>query len=155
MGKIASLSSEPTGTKAFTAVWKAYRALLTRSEESKKKIGLCDSDFRVLQALLQNGPQRVNVLGAQIDLTTGSITTAIDRLESKWLVVRKLDPNDRRVRLVELTSKGRRIIELASVEHARNIEKAFRQLSRNKRFLLIGLLERVTRDACTRQRASE
>ena len=155
MGKIDSRSSEPTGTKAFTAVWKAYRALLTQSEESKRKIGLCDSDFRVLESLLHNRPQRVNVLGAQIDLTTGSITTAIDRLESKWLVVRKLDPNDRRVRLVKLTSKGRRIIERASVEHARNIEKAFRQLSRNKRFQLIGLLERVTRDASTRQRASE
>jgi MarR family transcriptional regulator, 2-MHQ and catechol-resistance regulon repressor len=155
MGKIASRSSEPTGTKAFTAVWKAYRALLTRSEESKKKIGLCDSDFRVLQALLQSGPQRVNVLGAQIDLTTGSITTAIDRLESKWLVVRRLDPTDRRVRLVELTSKGRRIIGRASVEHAKNIEKAFRQLSRTQRFQLIGLLERITRDASTRQRASE
>jgi len=155
MGKIASRSSEPTGTKAFTAVWKAYRALLTRSEESKKKIGLCDSDFRVLQALLQNGPQRVNVLGAQIDLTTGSITTAIDRLESKWLVVRKLDPNDRRVRLVELTSKGRCIIERAAVEHANNIEKVFRQLSRNKRFQLIRLLERVTQDASSRHGAAE
>jgi MarR family transcriptional regulator, 2-MHQ and catechol-resistance regulon repressor len=154
MGKIDSGSSEPTSAKAFTALWKAYRTLLTQSEESKKKIGLCDSDFRVLKALLQNGPQRVNVLGTQIDLTTGSITTAIDRLESKWLVVRKLDPNDRRVRLVELTSQGRRIIERASVEHAKNMEKAFRQLSRDKRLQLIRLLERLTQDASSRHRAS-
>ena len=146
MGKIDSRSSEPTGTKAFTAVWKAYRALLTQSEESKKKIGLCDSDFRVLESLLHNRPQRVNVLGAQIELTTGSITTAIDRLESKRLVVRKLHPKDGRVRLVELTSKGRRVIERASVEHAKKMEKAFGPLSRDQRLQLIRLLERVTQD---------
>ena len=144
MGKIDSRSSEPSGPTTLTTVWKAYRALLTPSEESQKKIGLCDSDFRVLEALLQNGPQCVNVIGAQIDLTTGSITTAIDRLEAKWLVVRKLDPNDRRVRLVELIPRGRRVIERASVEHAKNVESAFRQLSRHQRLLLIKLLERVT-----------
>jgi MarR family 2-MHQ and catechol resistance regulon transcriptional repressor len=144
MAKIDSRSSEPSGTKAFTAVWKAYRALLARSEESKKKTGLCESDFRVLEALLQSGPQRVNVIGTQIDLTTGSITTAIDRLESRWLAVRRLDPNDRRVRLVELTSKGRRVIERVSVEHTKSMENAFRQLSRDQQLQLIKLLERVT-----------
>lgn len=118
--------------------------LLAQSEESKKKIGLCESDFRVLEALLQRGPQRINVLGEQIDLTTGSITTAIDRLESKWLAVRKLDPKDKRVRVVELTPKGRRIIEKASAEHAKTMENALRRLSRSQRLQLIKLLQRVT-----------
>jgi MarR family transcriptional regulator, 2-MHQ and catechol-resistance regulon repressor len=143
MAKVYSRLGKASGTRMFTTLWKAYRALLDRSEASNKKIGLCDSDFRVLEALLRNGPQRVNVLGAQINLTTGSITTAIDRLESRWLAVRKLDPNDRRVRLVELTTKGRRVIERASVEHAKSMEHAFRQLSRDQRLQLIKLLERV------------
>jgi MarR family transcriptional regulator, 2-MHQ and catechol-resistance regulon repressor len=144
MAKIDPRLNESSGTRTFTTLWKAYRALLAQSEEGNRKIELCDSDFRVLEALLRNGPQRINVLGAQIDLTTGSITTAIDRLESRWLAVRKLDPNDRRVRLVELTTKGRRVIERASAEHARNMEHAFRQLSRDQRLQLIRLLERVT-----------
>lgn len=139
-----SRSIQPTGTRAFTALRKAYRVLLTQSEESKKKLGLCESDFRVLQILLKDGPQPVNVLGAQIDLTTGSITTAIDRLESRWLVVRKLDSKDKRVRLVELTPKGRRVIERASAEHAQTMENAFHQLSRKDRLRFMKLLERIT-----------
>jgi DNA-binding MarR family transcriptional regulator len=44
-------------------------------------------------------------------LTTGSITTAVDRMQVKWLVVRKNHPEDDRKRIVELTPKGRRLIE--------------------------------------------
>jgi MarR family transcriptional regulator, 2-MHQ and catechol-resistance regulon repressor len=153
MAKTDSHSRQPSGATAFTAVWRAYRELLGKFEEGIKAIGLCDSDFRVLKALQENSPQPVNVLGAHIDLTTGSITTAIDRLESRWLVVRKLDPSDKRVRLVELTSKGRRVIERASIEHEKNMEKAFRQLSRDQRSELINLLERVGGNGSSRQRS--
>jgi MarR family transcriptional regulator, 2-MHQ and catechol-resistance regulon repressor len=38
------------------------------------------------------GPLPVNGIGGLIDLTTGSITTAVDRMETKWLVVRKNHP---------------------------------------------------------------
>lgn len=59
-----------------------------------------------------------------VDLTTGSITTAIDRLESKWCVIRKHHPSDRRIRMVELTTKGRQLIEKAFVQHRIDMEKA-------------------------------
>ena len=39
------------------------------------------SDFAVLEALLHKGAQPVNVIGKRVFLTSGSITTAIDRLE--------------------------------------------------------------------------
>jgi len=84
------------GTHVFLVVWKAYRA-----QASIKRINLCDSDFRVLEALLHKGPLPVNIIGQMVDLTTGSITSAIDRLESKWLVVRKHHSSDRRIRIVE------------------------------------------------------
>jgi MarR family transcriptional regulator, 2-MHQ and catechol-resistance regulon repressor len=149
---MAKIASHLSGTKAFTAIWRTYRALLTQSEEGIKSSGLCDSDFRVLQALLRDTPQPVNVLGEQIDLTTGSITTAIDRLESRWLVVRKLDPNDKRVRLVDLTSKGRRMIERASAEHEKHMEQAFRELSQDQRLQLMRLLDRVGGNGSLRSR---
>jgi MarR family transcriptional regulator, 2-MHQ and catechol-resistance regulon repressor len=59
------------GTYVFQALWKTYRTLLTIADETKKKAGLGDSDYRVLEALLQNGPLPVNTIGEMIDLTTG------------------------------------------------------------------------------------
>jgi MarR family 2-MHQ and catechol resistance regulon transcriptional repressor len=130
-------------THVFLVLWKAYRAMLAKADESKKNVGLGDSDFRVLEALLHKGPLPVNVIGEKVELTTGSITTAIDRMEAKWLVVRKNHPEDRRVRLVELTAKGRRLIEKAYAQHQIDMENAMRVLSREERTLLVGLLKRL------------
>jgi MarR family transcriptional regulator, 2-MHQ and catechol-resistance regulon repressor len=54
---------------------KAFRALATHAEESLNlsRIGLGDSDFRVLEVLLHKGPLPVNTIGAKVWLTPGSI----------------------------------------------------------------------------------
>ena len=141
---IRSASSQKTdASHVFLVLWKTYRAMLAKSEESKKNVGLGDSDFRVLEALLHKGPLPVNVIGEYIELTTGSITTAIDRMEAKWLVIRKNHPEDRRVRLVELTAKGRRVIEKAHAQHSKEMERAMSALTRDERAGLVELLTRL------------
>jgi MarR family transcriptional regulator, 2-MHQ and catechol-resistance regulon repressor len=135
--------SKSDGTHVFLVVWKAYRALFADAQSSIKRINLCDSDFRVLEALLHKGPLPVNIIGQMVDLTTGSITSAVDRLESKWLVVRKHHPTDRRIRIVELTTKGRHLIEKAFAQHRIDMEKAVSTLSRAERGLLVDLLKRL------------
>jgi MarR family 2-MHQ and catechol resistance regulon transcriptional repressor len=131
----------------FLVLRRTYRATLGRVEDSKKKVGLGDSDFRVLEVLLSRGPLPVNTIGELIDLTTGSITTAVDRMEAKWLVVRKNHPNDRRIRLVELTSKGRRLIEKASAQFAMDMDAAFSCLTQEERLTLAELLTKLGADA--------
>jgi MarR family transcriptional regulator, 2-MHQ and catechol-resistance regulon repressor len=130
-------------THVFLILWKTYRAMLAKADESKKHVGLGDSDFRVLEALLHKGPLPVNVIGEKVELTTGSITTAVDRMEAKWLVVRRNHPEDRRVRIVELTAKGRRLIEKAYAQHEIDMEKAMKVLSREDRSVLVELLKRL------------
>lgn len=132
------------GTYVFQALWKTYRTLLAIADESKKKADLGDSDYRVLEALLQNGPLPVNAIGEMIDLTTGSITTAVDRMEAKWLVARKNHPDDRRIRIVELTAKGRRLGEKAHAQYSSAMEDAVSVLSREDRIALIDLLQRLS-----------
>ena len=131
------------GDEVFSAIWKAYRTLMTRAEQSQKVMGLGGSDFRVLESLAAEGSLPVSVIGSRVDLTTGSITTAIDRLEHKWLVVRKPQAGDRRVRVVELTSRGRRLIEKCSAQHRQEMEKATLALSVEERGLLIRLLSKM------------
>ena len=130
-------------THVYLVLWKAYRAMFAKFDESRKIVGLGDSDFRVLEALLHKGPLPVNVIGEKVELTTGSITTAVDRMEAKWLVVRKNHPEDRRVRIVELTPKGRRLIEKAYAQHEIIMERAMKHLSREDRAVLVGLLKRL------------
>src|SRR5215469_15423350 len=138
-----SASQETDATHVFLILWKTYRGMLARADLSNKISGLGDSDFRVLEALLHKGPLPVNVIGEKVELTTGSITTAVDRMEAKLLVVRKNHPEDRRVRLVELTAKGRRLIEKAYGQYSSDMENAMSGLSRNERGELVDLLRRL------------
>ena len=139
----AHLPQKTEATHVFLVLWKAYRAMLVKYDESKKNLGLCDSDFRVLEVLLHKGPFPVNVIGEKVELTTGSITTAVDRMEAKWLVARKNHPEDRRVRLVELTARGRRMMEKAYAQHSIYMEKSMSILSREERAVLVELLKRL------------
>jgi MarR family transcriptional regulator, 2-MHQ and catechol-resistance regulon repressor len=138
-----STAEKTEATHVFLILWKTYRAMLAKADESKKHVGLGDSDFRVLEVLLHKGPLPVNVIGEKVELTTGSITTAVDRMESKWLVVRRKDTGDRRVRIVELTPKGRRLIEKAYAQHEIDMERAMKTISREERAELIELLKRL------------
>jgi MarR family transcriptional regulator, 2-MHQ and catechol-resistance regulon repressor len=70
-------------THVFLVLWRTYQAMHAKSEESRKNLGLGDSDFRVLEVLLRKGPTPVNVIAEKVELTTGSITTAVDRMEAK------------------------------------------------------------------------
>jgi MarR family 2-MHQ and catechol resistance regulon transcriptional repressor len=89
-----------------------------------QEAGLGDSDFRVLEVLLHKGPLPVNTIGPTVNLTPGSISVAVDRLHRKGLVSRVESADDRRVRIVELTRKGRDLIVPAFQKHAATMKAA-------------------------------
>ena len=67
---------------------KAHRTLTRHATRSIEALDMCLSDFAILEALLHKGPQSVRELGQRIELTSGSMTAAIDRLETRHLVTR-------------------------------------------------------------------
>jgi len=107
---------------------KAMRALTRYAAVGIEDTGLGDSDFRVLEVLLHKGPLPVNTIGPIVDLTTGSISIAVDRLFEKGLVSRVESTEDRRVRIVALTQRGRDLIVPAFRKHAGQIRKVFSEL---------------------------
>jgi MarR family 2-MHQ and catechol resistance regulon transcriptional repressor len=135
---------DTSGVHVWLVLMKAFHALAARAEESLnlRRTGLGDSDFRVLEALLHKGPLPVNTIGPKVWLTPGSISVAVDRLEEKALVKRKTT-DDRRVRLVELTAKGRALITQTFREHAAAMEEAAGILSKEERLILLRLLRKL------------
>jgi MarR family transcriptional regulator, 2-MHQ and catechol-resistance regulon repressor len=133
---------DTSGVHVWLVLVKAFQALAAHAEESLNlsQTGLGDSDFRVLEALLHKGPLPVNTIGPKVWLTPGSISVAVDRLEKKALVKRK-NADDRRVRLVELTAKGRALISRTFREHAAAMEKVAAVLSKEERLMLLRLLK--------------
>ena len=76
-------------------------------------------------------------------LTSGSITTAIDRLEQRGLVARAAHALDRRARVVDLTPDGKGLITQVFATHKQAMEHAAQGLSKAERATLIALLKKL------------
>src|SRR3984893_13970834 len=112
-----------SGVHVFLVLWKAARAVQAYAEKSVSALEMCGSDFAVLEALLHKGPLPINEIGKKVLLTSGSITVAVDRLETKRLVERRAHGTDRRARIVHLTKEGRKVIARVYADHAADMER--------------------------------
>src|SRR6202045_4958157 len=113
----------------WLVMMKAMRALTKYAATGIEETGLGLSDFGVLEVLLHKGPLPVNTIGPIVDLTPGSISIAVDRLFEKGLVTRVESSEDRRARIVALTSRGKDLIASAFRKHAGQMRKVFSELS--------------------------
>lgn len=92
---------------------------------------LAAEDFSVAQVaalylLDERGTLRIGELGAELGRSQPSTSRLVDSLVQKKLVVRKQDADDRRARTVQLSAKGRAMVERASIERVRTMLRAAR-----------------------------
>jgi MarR family 2-MHQ and catechol resistance regulon transcriptional repressor len=126
---------------------KAMRALTRYAAAGIEETGLGLSDFGVLEALLHKGPLPVNTIGPIVDLTAGSISIAVERLVAKGLVSRVESVEDRRVRIVALTPRGKALIDSAFRKHSGQMKRVFSELSAEELRGLQMALKRVGKRA--------
>ncbi len=139
------------GIQGADHVWlvmmKAMRALTRYAAAGIEETGLGLSDFGVLEVLLHKGPLPVNTIGPVVDLTAGSISIAVDRLVEKGLVSRVESAEDRRVRIVALTPRGKDLIVTAFRKHAGQMKRVFSELSSEELRALEVALKKVGKRA--------
>src|SRR5215467_11659867 len=119
----------PDTSHVWLVMMKAMRALTRYALAGIEGTGLGLSDFGVLEALLHKGPLPVNTIGPIVDLTPGSISIAVDRLFAKGLVTRVESTEDRRVRIIALTPRGKDLIVPAFRKHSGQMRRVFSELS--------------------------
>ena len=137
----------PEPVHVWLVMLKAMQAISRFAASRLEKGGIGDSDFRVLEVLLHKGPLPVNTIGPKVNLTPGSISVAVDRLHTKGLVSRIEDANDRRIRIVALTPKGRHLIVSMFRCHAATMTRIFSELSPEELRNFEAVLKRIGRRA--------
>jgi|SRR6516164_10375572 MarR family 2-MHQ and catechol resistance regulon transcriptional repressor len=139
------------GFQGTDQVWlvmmKAMRALTRYATAGVAETGVGLSDFGVLELLLHKGPLPVNTIGPIVDLTPGSISIAVDRLVAKGLVSRVESAEDRRVRIVALTPRGKDLIVSAFRKHSGQMRRVFSELSPEELHCLEVALKKVGKRA--------
>src|SRR3954467_12324378 len=95
-GTFILMSRYPSGIHLWLILWKSYNAVRDYAFRDIASLGLGLSDFAILEVLLHKGATPVNDIGAKVLLTSGSMTTAIDRLPVRKIVERRADPGNPR-----------------------------------------------------------
>jgi len=140
-----------SGVHLWLILLKAFHAIGAWTAPDLRGRDLGDSDFRVLEVLLHKGAMAVNEIGPKVFLTPGSISVAVDRLYEKGLVSRVEGETDRRVRVVDLTTKGRKLIGCVFGAHAQRLEELVQVLCPSERVQLAEALKKLGKRAAELQ----
>ena len=101
----------------------------------------------MLEILLHKGPMPVNAIGPKVYLNPGSVSVAVDRLYKKGFVSRVECSQDRRVRTVSLTEKGRQMFLPLFRRHTALIKRAFQDVSSEEMQQLELVLKKIGKRA--------
>jgi DNA-binding MarR family transcriptional regulator len=109
---------DSTAMAVFGRIYRAAKQAGDAQERAYARFGITRADFDVLATLRRAGnPDGLSPgrLTSALMLTSGGMTSRLDRLERAGLVARRPDPEDRRALLVTLTPAGRDLIDEAVV----------------------------------------
>ena len=121
------------------------KSLTESLEKEFAKTGLKKASFEVLSALLNSGTPfslTPNQLLDRTHITSGSMTTRIDKLVKKEWVERIVNSKDKRSIKVSLTESGQSVITQALLEHERNLAKLLSVLTEKEQVRLNGILSK-------------
>jgi DNA-binding MarR family transcriptional regulator len=119
------------------------RRLKISLEETLAEHGLDWADWKVLGALVRKSPRSAGKLAEITELSSGAMTSRLDRLEESGLVRRLADPEDRRGVLVDLTAKGKRAYHDAAGDEAAKEALITSALNKREKAELNTLLRRL------------
>lgn len=102
-----------SGMATVVSVMRAEQIFLNRATTILRPLGLTFARYQVLGMLRWAGPLTLGSLGHRLWITPGTVTSAIDRLETAGLCRRVSHPTDARATLAEITAKGRRTFDKA------------------------------------------
>lgn len=100
-----------------------------------------------LMAQLERAPHglKMSELSQRMMVTGGNVTGITDGLEKEGLVVREMDPADRRVYRVRLTAEGERQFRRMAGEHEQWVIALFERMSSRDKGQLVALLGELKR----------
>ena len=132
---------DPAGDETLAeAFWSVARQLRETSAKSLAPWDINPSQLRALRVLSRRGTMRLTQLSEHLHIAPRSATEVVDALESRGLVRRSPDPDDRRATLVEVTEPGLGVLEAIRGTEAGRV---FGRLSQEDRAHLARILRQL------------
>ncbi|MBK9924580.1 MAG: MarR family transcriptional regulator [Anaerolineales bacterium] len=112
-----------------------------------KSIGLSMPQFGVMMQLHHRGAFGMSEVSERFEITPAAASQLVDKLVQNGFILREEDPNDRRAKLLNLTDKGRDVIQQGLEERYRWMDQLEERLTDGERAKIIEALDILTRIA--------
>jgi DNA-binding MarR family transcriptional regulator len=125
-----------------TALLTASRALVGVSARSLAGVeeSVTLSQFRTLVVLHAHGPTRLNRLAERLQVNASTALRTVDRMIAGGLVERRENQEDRREVVIELTARGRRLVDDVTDRRREAIEEVVQLMSPSHRRQMVDAL---------------
>lgn len=101
------------------------------------------SEIHTIEAIGMYKPRMMKEIACGLDITFGTLTTAINRLVKKQYVVRKRSDIDRRIVYIKLTKKGKLVYRIHKKFHSDMVKESVKGLDENEEVILIKSLQQL------------
>ena len=103
-------------------------------------------EFEALKYIKDAGPPHMRDVAKTFHITPPAATLMIDGLVKTKLLVRVLDPNDRRSVRVAITPKGRRWLDRGITKKVKEMKKTFGVLTPMERTQFIAIIRKIIKN---------
>lgn len=112
-----------------------------------KSTGLSMPQFSILMQLHHKGVCGLSDISERFDVTNAAASQLVDKLVQSRLIQREEDPHDRRAKLLNLTDKGRELIQQGIEERYRWVDQLAGKLTAEERAKVTEALNIMTQAA--------
>jgi DNA-binding MarR family transcriptional regulator len=147
-GSVAPFSAEEHAIqRSMNAVRSVVRALRINTRAIESKMGMSLAQLFVLQQLSERSANSLNELAERTATHQSSVSVVVRRLVENGYVSRTTSALDRRRLEIEVTEKGRQLLEDAPVTVQTELVNALRGMGEHHQTMLADLLEQWLRAA--------
>jgi len=130
-------------TDVLIALRRIIRAIDMRSRRLMQQAGFTGPQLLVLQALGQHGEMSAGELAREINLSQGTVTSILDRLEKRVLIQRVRSESDRRKVFITLTETGKEQLASAPTLMQEHFIERFDELKDWEQHQILASLQRL------------
>jgi DNA-binding MarR family transcriptional regulator len=131
--------------RVMIAIVRAAELFRKENDALFKNYGLTFPQYNVLRVLdaSANGQNTLTSIGRIMLVSGANMTGIAKRLEKKGFLIRKSDPNDERIKLLEITPKGKQTLKNISPEKDENLKSFLVSFSDDEKAHMLTGLKRI------------
>ena len=137
-----------TDEKVLMAIVRAAEIFKRNHSAVFRNYGLSFPQYNVLRVLeaSKNGQNKISDVSRIMLVPGANITGIAKRLEKDGFIIKKSDPGDERVTILEITPRGKRTLKNIEKEKDEWLDKMLQNLSKNEKLDLLDKVKRILKN---------